>query len=97
MSDLFKNVFWYIIQEMSHKKIPSGWFAFFIPNRFKTQKVVCSPSMLGYIPDQYKTHEMCNKAVEKDPSSLELVLTILKLKKYAIRQLRKTHNDLACP
>ena len=66
MSDLFKNVFWYIIREMCHEKILPGLCTFFIPNHFKIEKVcdeavACSPCMLGYIPDQYKTQEMCDK------------------------------------
>ena len=66
MSDLFKNVFWYIIREMCHEKILLDLCTFFIPNHFKMGKVcdeavACSPCMLGYIPDQYKTQEMCDK------------------------------------
>ena len=78
MSDLFKNVFWYIIREMYHEKILLGWYAFFIPNRFKTQRVcdeavACNSYMLGYVPDQYKTQGMCIKAVEEDQVQLQYV------------------------
>ena len=31
------------------------------------------PSMLQYVPDQYKTLNMCSKAVESNPESLEYV------------------------
>ena len=78
MSDLFKNVFWYIIWEMYHEKILPGWCAFFIPNRFKKQRVcdeavARNPYMLGYVPDQYKTQVMCIKTLEEDPLQLQYV------------------------
>ena len=71
MSNLIKNVFWYIIREMCNEKILRGWCAFFlIPDRFKTQEmcdkaVARSPCMLIHVPDHFKTQEMCDKAVEK--------------------------------
>ena len=61
MSDLFKNVFWYIIQEMCNEKILPAWCALLlIPGHFKTQEmcdeaVAHSPRMLNYVSDHFKT------------------------------------------
>ena len=86
MTDLFKNVFWYIIREMYHEKFLPGRCAFFIPNQFKTQRVCDEarhesrnmPCMLGYVPDKYKTQGMCIKAVEKGLLQLQHVPDCLK-------------------
>ena len=77
MSDLFKNVFWYIIREISNEKILPGWCAFFLlPDRFKTHEmcdeaVACSPRMLRHVPGYFKTQEMCDKATGKNPHGLQ--------------------------
>ena len=61
MSDLFKDVFWYIIQEMCNEKILPGWCALLlIPGHFKTQEmcdeaVAHSPRMLKHVSDDFKT------------------------------------------
>ena len=41
------------------------------PKRCGIEKL--GPWALSYVPDQYKTQEMCNEAVEKSPEVLEHV------------------------
>ena len=99
MNDSFKNVFWYIIREMYHEKILPGWFAFFIPNSFKTQKicdevVLHNPYMLGYISDKHKAQEICKKASEKDPSQLTYVSNQYKTQEICIKVVEKTSWEL---
>ena len=96
MTDLFKNVFWYISREMYHEKLLPGWCAFFIPNQFKTQRVCDEavrnmPCMLRYVPDKYKIQGMCIKAVEKDPLQLQHVPDCLKTQECVLWRLRKAH------
>lgn len=81
---LFKNVSLYIIREMCCKKILPGWCAFLlIPDRLKMQEmydevVARNPCMLRFIPALHRTHEMCEKAVEKIPQGLQDVLDCFK-------------------
>ena len=94
ISDLFENVFWIIIREMSHEKVLPGWCAFFIPNHFETQRVcdeamAYKPRMLGYIPDKYKTQKMRIKAVEEDPLQLQYVPDHLRTQEMCIKTAEK--------
>ena len=55
MSDLFKNIFWYIIREICNEVMHISPAAFFlIPDRFRTQEmcdeaVARSPHMLRHV------------------------------------------------
>ena len=48
------------------------------------------PWAFCFIPDHFKTQEMCIKGVEADPSSLRYVADRFKHKRCAIKHLRKT-------
>ena len=45
------------------------------------------PYLLRYVPDQYNTQQMCDKAVLENDGTLSLFLIATKFKKCAIKQL----------
>ena len=45
------------------------------------------PFLIRYVPDQYKTQQMCNKAVLGNGGTLKFVLKTIKIKKYVIKLL----------
>ena len=55
MSDLFKNTFWYILLRML-KYIP--W-----TQEICKEVVHIEPRSLAFVPDYFKSEEMCNQAV----------------------------------
>ena len=75
MTELCKNVFWYVIREMCHKKMLPAWRTFFVLDYLKKQEACDKsveevPRMLSwYVPDNLKYQGMCINAV-KDPLQL---------------------------
>ena len=49
-----------------------------------------TPAVLFLIPDNLKTQDMCNEALEVDPWSLYYIPITLRHKKYVMRPLRQT-------
>ena len=43
--------------------------------------------LLRYVPDQYKTQQMCDKAITENGGTLKSVLTTARIKKCVIKQL----------
>ena len=79
ISDLFKNVFWYIIQEVC---IKAAWedprMLSYVPDQCKTQEMCIkaaevNPWQLDNVPDYFKMQEMCDVAVRDDTFSLQHV------------------------
>ena len=66
MIDLFENVFWYTIEVPCTvllyilKYIPGAQEEF-------NEEVRREPILLMYVPDHFKTQEMCEEVVEKNP------------------------------
>ena len=66
MIDLFENVFWYTI------KVPCTVLLYilkYIPGAQEefNEEVRREPILLMYVPDHFKTQEMCEEVVEKNP------------------------------
>ena len=64
----------------------------FVPGHLKTLKNVQHavkklPFVIRYVPDQYKTQQMCDKAGLEKFGELELLLTAIKISKYVIKLL----------
>ena len=65
-------------------------FDHFQPQGKCIEAVDVEPKSLGHVSDQYKTQEMCDKAVKDDPETQQyflLFLTVLKQKKCVSRPL----------
>ena len=48
---------------------------------------------MEFIHDQYKTQQMCNEAMRNNLAVFFLFLNVLELKKYVLRELRKTQGS----
>ena len=72
MIDLFKNIFWYIIEGVSTvllrmlKYVPGGQEAY-------DEVARREPLLLEYVPDWLKLQKMCNEAVRNKPSMIYFV------------------------
>ena len=72
MIDLFKNIFWYIIEGVCTvllrmlKYVPRSQEAY-------DEVVRTEPPLLEYVPDWVKSQKMCNEAVPNKPSMIYFV------------------------
>ena len=59
-------------------------------------KIMCKyaarklPYLLKYVPGQYKTQEMCDKAIPENGGTLSMFLTAAKIKKCVMKQSKVT-------
>ena len=97
MTDLFKNVFWYVTRERCYKKMLLAWCTFFITDHLKTQEtyikaVEGDPFQLRHVYDEFKTQEMCIKVVEQAPRMLRYVPDNLKSQEMCKKALEKKYR-----
>ena len=88
LNDLFKNVFWYIIREMSPPSLAC------VPDCFKTQEMCIKAVGTGswqlcHVPDPFKAQGICDKAVKKCPFHWEYVSDLFVTQ----QQVKIWHDD----
>ena len=78
MSDLFKNVFWYILRRICTASLHN--LLQYIPGLQKicNEAVARNPLNLRFVHDHFKTPGMCSKAVSMNPWPLKYIPDHLK-------------------
>ena len=67
MIDLSENEFWYIMYNFLHTILLYMAKYFPMPQEVYDETVCKEPHSFVFVPDHFKTQDMCNEAIEKVP------------------------------